>query len=1037
MGFGHHRGSFTETSSIMNWLKLLLSAFLSLFLAFLFVPEASAQEGRITGTVTDAASGEPLPGANVLIEGTSTGTTTDSNGEYALEGVNPGTYSVEASFVGYESTLREGVEVEAGQSSTVTFQLSPAQAELDEVVVVGYGQQQREDVTGSVAQVDVSGVEDVSAASASEVLQGQASGLMVHRTGVPGSSPEVRIRGLNTLNSNDPLFIVDGVERDNLLGINSSNIESVEVLKDASAAAIYGSRASGGVVLISTKGGRAGDLQVNVNSSVGVKQSHQRLDLLDTEQYVELNSELRENANSSPPARFEQGGFPQEFPETDWQDAYFQNGVYSNTNISASGGTESARARVSLGYLTEEGSIVETGYERYSLRVNSDFDLGDRFQLSENLSVIHSENQLRRGDGLQGIIQMPPYIPIYDENNIGGYDGVDQVDGADKPNPIREEVYGIGRTNSTQITGNIEAQLQIVEHLKLRSVLGIDATWDDTEDATPPFFEGDFHSQEFTSIFEGQTRRVRPISTTTLNLNQFVVGNHEFNSTLGFEVQNTTLSVNNLNGRNDLTDQTSIATVPRPGFNGTVGKDILVSTFGRVTYNYDGRYQLEGSLRRDGYSRFGRGNKYGLFPSASVGWNVTEETFLEGGSTLSTLRLRGSWGLTGNKDALNRYEYQSTFNTGGDYNFGGEVVTAASIDQLANAGLEWERSESINVGADLGFLEDAITVTAEYFQNTNDEILLTVPLPNSFGYSGDTRANTATVVSDGFELEVGYQSQSSGQFSWGADLNFSHSSNEVESLGIGNPINAQSWGWGGATASKRLEEGEPIFYWYGWEVDRLFQQDDFNENGELKEGIPEHRATTAPGDLKFKDLNGDGVVDSRDQTNLGDPHPDYTFGLRGNASWGSFDASMFFQGVAGFQIAPAYQGFSRGMTRVWNHEEAVMDRWTPENTDTDVPRAVDGDPNNNSRISDRFVQDGDYVRLKRFTIGYTPTFISQFSQVRSVRLYVRGEDLLTFSGYDGLDPEIVNSSGNLLGFGYDDNPIPRPRRFQVGVQLGF
>ncbi len=1021
----------------MDWHKLLLSGVLSLFLVVLFVSEASAQEGSIAGTVTDATSGEPLPGANVLVEGTSMGTTTNSAGEYALEGVSPGTHSVEVSFVGYETALREEVEVEAGEAATVNFQLSPAQEELEEVVVVGYGEQQREDVTGSVAQVDVSSVEDVSAASASEVLQGQASGLMIHRTGTPGTAPEVRIRGLSTLNSNDPLFIVDGVERDNLLGINSSDIESVEILKDASAAAIYGSRASGGVVLISTKGGRAGELQVDINSSVGVKNAHQRLDLLNTEQYIELNTELRQNANSSPPARFDQDGFPGEFPETDWQDAYFQNAVYSNTNISASGGTESARTRVSLGYLTEEGAIVETGYERYSFRVNSDFDLGDRFRLSENLSVTHSEDKIRRGDGLEGVIQMPPYIPIYNDDNLGGYGGVDQVDGADKPNPIREEVYGVGRTRSTQITGNIEAELQIVESLNLRSVLGVDATWNDTKDATPPFFEGDFHSQEFTSILEGRTQMVRPISTTTLNLNQFVVGNHEFNSTLGFEVQNTTLSVSDLDGRNELTDQTSIATVPRPGFSGTLGKDVLVSTFGRVTYNYDGRYQLEGSLRRDGYSRFGRGNKYGLFPSASVGWNVTEEAFMEDLSTLSTLRLRGSWGFTGNKEALNRYEYQSSFNTGGDYNFGGEVVTAASIDQLANAALEWERSESINVGADLGFLEDAITVTAEYFQNTNDNILLNVPLPNSFGYSGDTRANTATVVSNGIELELGYENQAADDLFWGVDLNFSHSSNEVESLGIGNPINAQSWGWGGATASKRLEEGKPIFYWYGWEVDRLFQQDDFDENGDLREGIPEHRATTAPGDIKFKDLNGDGVVNAEDQTNLGDPHPDYTFGVRGNASWGAFDAAVFFQGVAGFQIAPAYQGFSRGMTRVWNHEEAVMDRWTPENTDTDVPRAVDGDPNNNSRISDRFIQDGDYIRLKRVTLGYTPTFLSDLSQVRSARLYVRGEDLLTFSGYDGLDPEVVNSSGDLLGFGYDNNPIPRPRRFQVGVQIGF
>lgn len=1017
-----------------RYTSFLLGLFL-LVLLFGSAPPAFAQQGSIEGTVTDANTGDPLPGANVILEEVDEGTTTGQDGRYSLQ-VEPDTYTLRISFIGYQEAVRENVQVAAGGTVEIDVQLSPSQEQLEEVVVVGYGEQQREEVTGAVAQVSASDVEDVSAASVSETLQGQASGLMVHRTGVPGTAPEVRIRGLNTLNSNDPLFIVDGVERDNLVGLNSANIESVEVLKDASSAAIYGSRASGGVVLITTKDGRAGELQVDVNSSVGFKNPHQRLDLLNTRQYMELNTELRQNANSSPPARFDQEGFPEEFSTTNWQDAYFQNSVYSNNNIAVSGGTESARARVSLGYLTEGGSVVETGYERYSLRVNSNYDLG-RFQLSENLSLTYGEDKLRRGDGLEGIIQMPPYIPVHSEENLGGYDGVDQIDGADKPNPVREEEFGTGRTQSTQITGNITAEMQILEFLNLRSVLGLDATWSDREEATPPFFEGDFHSQDFTSISEGRSRIIQPVSTTTLNLDQLVLGNHEFNSTLGFEIQNTRVDIKNLNGRNDLTDQTSIATIPRPGFDGSVGEDVLISTFGRVTYNYDGRYQLQGSLRRDGYSRFGRDNKYGLFPSASVGWNLGQEAFMEDVTTVSTLRLRGSWGFTGNKEALNRYEYQSTFNTGGDYNFGGEVVTAAAIDQLANANLEWERSQSINVGVDLGFLNDAVTLTTEYFRNTNEDILLNVPLPNSFGYSGDTRANTATVVSDGFEVQAGYESRSTGDFFWSVNLNFSHSSNEVESLGIGNPINAQSWGWGGSTASKRLEEGQPIFYWYGWEVDRLFQQDDFNENGNLKEGIPDHRATTAPGDIKFKDLNGDGKVDAQDQTNLGDPQPDYTFGLQGDASWGAFDASIFLQGVAGFQIAPAYQGFSRGMTRVWNHETAVLDRWTPQNTDTDVPRAVDGDPNNNSRFSDRFVQDGDYLRLKRITIGYTPEFITGLSQVRSARIYIRGEDLLTLTGYDGLDPEVVNSGGDILGFGYDDNPIPRPRRFQIGVQLGF
>lgn len=1013
-----------------------LAAFLSFLLLLFGAPDVMAQTGTIEGTVTDGTTGDPLPGANVVVAGTNFGTATNANGNYQIDGIDPGTYTVQASFVGYEEAAEQNVEVEAGETTVVDLQLAPAEAALEEVVVVGYGEQRREQVSGSVSQVSASDIQDIGAPSAAEALQGQASGLMVHRTGVPGTDPEVRVRGLNTLNSNDPLFIVDGVERESLMGLNSSDIESIEVLKDAAAASIYGSRASGGVVLISTKGGRAGELQVDVNSSVGLKNPHQRMDLLNTDQYVELNTELRQNAGSPPPARFSQQGFPGNFPETDWQDAYFENAVYSNSNIAVSGGTEDAQARLSLGYLTEGGSIVETGYERYSLSLNSSFDLG-RVELSENFSISQGNDNLRRGDGMEGLIQTPPYIPVYNDDNLGGFGGVDQVDGADKDNPIREEVYGYARELTTQVTGNVTAELQVIENLTLRSVLGLDATWADTRTSLPPFYEGEFHNQSFTAISENRTQIFQPVSTTTLNLNQFVVGNHEFNSTVGFELQNTTIRDRNLDGRNNLTDQEDIATVAQPGFDGSVGNDVLISTFGRLNYNYQGRYQVQGALRRDGYSRFGVGSKYGLFPSASVGWTVSEEAFLEDASALSTLRLRGSWGFTGNNNALNRYEYQSTFNVGGDYVFGGSIIPSAQIPQLANASLEWEKTESINVGVDLGFLSDAFTFTAEYFQNTTDDILLSVPLPNSFGYSGDTRANTGTVISNGFEIETGYESQSAGAFNWSVDANFSYSKNEVDDLGLGNPVNAQSWGWGGSTASKRLEEGEPIFYWYGWKVDRLFQQDDFNANGDLKEGIPEHRAVTAPGDIKFKDLNGDGVVNTDDQTNLGDPHPDYTFGLTGNAYWGGFDVSVFLQGVAGFQIAPAYQGFSRGMSRVWNHETVVMDRWTPNNTDTNVPRAVDGDPNNNARISDRFVQDGDYVRLKRLTIGYTPDLTGRLSRIRNLRVYVRGQDLLTLSGYDGLDPEVANDGGDLLGFGYDSDPLPRPRRFEVGVQLGF
>jgi TonB-linked SusC/RagA family outer membrane protein len=1013
-----------------------------LFVSFALVGEVVAQEtGTVRGTVTDADNGEVLPGANVVMVGTQQGAATNADGEYAIKGIEPGTYSIRASFLGYQEVVRENVQVRAGETSTINFSLQQQQQALDELVVVGYGEQERGDVTAAVSQVSSEDLEDIQTTSVDQALQGQASGVEVTSAGSPGSGAIVRIRGLSTTNNNDPLFVVDGVPTGGIEGLNPGDIESIEVLKDASAAAIYGSRAANGVVLVSTKSGREGDFQVNFSSSMGVQRVPEgnRLDLLNTQQYDEFNTTLAQNTpDVSVPSRLANDAY--ENQTVDWQDAVFQSGVTTTNSLGVSGGSENAQYRVSLGYTSEEGAIIETGFERYSARVNSSFDLG-RFNVSENLSITYRKQRPMRTNEVLGLAQRyPPYLSVRDESNVGGFNGPDQADGFDDPSPVRIQENGYEHDKITKVLGNLTGEARIVEGLTFRQVAGLDAEYGTYDNFEPPFREGEFESQDYSTITENRFSVFSPLITSTLNFDR-TFESHSVSAVGGYELNVTYFSDSEVDGRNPLT----LIEVPQSiteetSVDGIEGTDVLQSVFGRVNYNYDGRYLLQASLRRDGYSRFGPQNKNGLFPSGSVGWVLSEESFLEDASSLSNLKLRGSYGITGNNNAVDRYEYQATVTTGFEYPLSGGPAAGASIVGMANENLRWETSRSLNVGADIGLFGQALTFTAEYYKNTTEDILLQVSLPGSFGFAADPRANTGTVESSGFEFAAGYQSQNSEGFNWSVDANFSTASNEVTSLGRGNPLTGADWQQAEGT-STRIEEGEPIWFFWGWKVDRLFQEDDFDENGNLQDGIPDQAGSEndpQPGDVKFVDVNGDGVITDEDRTRVGSPHPDFFYGLSGSVTFKNFDASVSLQGAAGNQILRDYAYWTEGMQRINNHSTKVLDHWTPNNTDTDIPRAVagSGDPNENNRMSDRWISDGDYLRIKRLTIGYELPF---GDRLRRARLYVQSENLYTFTGYEGYDPEVSarDSETGDASRGIDTGQYVQPRSFRVGVQLDF
>lgn len=1011
-------------------------AFLLLSLVWMAATDrpARGQEIEVSGQVTSAEDGAALPGVNIVVKGTDVGTATDADGTYALTAPSPNDTLV-FSYIGF---VEEEVPIDG--RSTIDVALTSDTELLDEVVVVGYGEQRRGDVTAAISSVSGADLEESPVATASEALQGRTPGVTIAGDN-PGEEPQVRIRGLTTPNTNSPLFVVDGVPTGGTLTVQPSEIESVEVLKDASAASIYGSRAAGGVVLITTKRGTVSDdIRTEISSYVGFQQAWKTIDLLNSEQYIDF---------------WGLGQDPESVPNTDWQDVIFRDALITNQNLAFSGGSETAQYRVSLGYLNQRGIIESSGVERFSLNVNTDFNLG-RIEIGESLRLNHMIRDNVFGDAggrsvLEHTTKMAPYLAPRNPDNLGGFNGPGSADANDAENPLRIQELGTHERQETSLNGNVYGQMKLIEGLSFRTVLGAEVFWANDYDFVPSFYDGNAHNSDQAELTELRTVFFSPLMTNTLTYDQSF-GVHNINVVGGVEGQYSLFRSAGVEGQNELTDALQVAgSVASPVAQGSRTRDVLLSSFARVSYNYDSRYLIEGSFRRDGYSRFGPENKFGYFPSVSVGWNVAEEAFMDD-SAFDMLKLRGSWGMVGNNNAVGPYETQPTVNL--DYNYvdaNGNLLSAATVERLANEALQWETTRMMNVGVDVAVLDNSLDFAAEYFRNTSEDVLLEVPVPESFGFTLNPRFNTAEVQTSGFEFILGYRGES-GAFSWDVTANFGTQSNEVTNLGRGSPILGARYEAPSLDIT-RVTEGEPIYHFYGYKMDGLYQEDDIttctDESGETYscpvEGLA-HRRGVQPGDIKFMDISGpdgepDGVIDDNDRTNIGDPMPDYTYGLNAALTWNDLDLSILFQGAGGHQIYRAWAYWTRGMTREFNTEvEVYENHWTPENTDTDIPRNVGGDPAGNARSSDRWVEDGDYLRLKEITLGYTvPTSFS--NTLQRFRIYVQSRNALTFTGYDGFDPEVGVWSNDADDFtsdyGVDFGQMPQPRTFTFGVQLGF
>jgi len=1035
----------------------------------------------ITGVVTGETN-EGLPGVSVVLKGTTQGAMTNANGEYRLT-VPDNANMLVFSYVGYQTQ-----EVSINNQTTINIQLVPNPKSLDEVVVVGYGTQIKRELTSAISKVSSKELNELPVAEVGQALQGRVPGLTVTNVSSPGTAPNIRIRGVSSVSfSTDPLYVVDGFPTTNLASFDNHDVESVEVLKDASAAAIYGSRATNGVILITTKKGQKGKkLSINLDSYVGVESAWRLLDPMNTDQRTAFMNSMYSGANSenagARPSRYtptEMAKLP--FPgatqtyaqtNTDWQDLYFRSGLINNNNISISGGGERSTFFTSGGYMRQEGIVKGVGFERYNFRVNSTHELSSRITFGQNLFVASSSQLYNNSDGQTGDQGTPlsllqfalPHLPVKDPNTGAWIKaGGDAIDGHPFPNLIADIENIVFRRNTTKILGSAFLDVKLLDWLKFRSTFGVDYA-----NSLENGIDNSYLVNDGQNIFKTNDA----LSTISSNRNAYssllfsqqltadkTIGNHHLNATLVFETQNGKIRTEMMSGKQSnpaiktLNGATNISAL------NALEENLLLSYVARVGYGFKGKYIINASIRRDGSSVWAPGNKFANFPAASIGWNLGQESFMQNASFISDIKIRASYGLTGlNPTALSNYPWQSlVYNS--SYPFNNEnVVNASFYNKLANQNLKWEKTNQLNIGIDAFLFNNTVSFTAEYFDRITDNLILKAPTPPSFGYVQFTDVNIGKMQNKGWEAQLGYRSPGKRDFNWGISANISQVNNKVLRLdspsgvifgGDGNYFS--SWG----VPVTRTVAGEPIQSFYGWDFDRIYQNqseiDADNAAARSKTGSSTafyQSEATAPGDVRFRDLNGDGIVDDKDRKVIGSFLPDFTYGLNLTANYKFFDISVLFQGVQGGDIYSGI-GVYAGAFRwpLGGSLRAYEDAWTAENPSTTNPRIKWSDPNDNSRVSRRWIQDGSYLRLKNINLGYEipADVISRKTNgaISKFRVYVAAQNLLTFTKYNlGYDPEIGMKLGSNRGAGNLTNGIdygqyPAARSFILGLQLGF
>lgn len=1013
---------------------------------------ATLQGINVSGKVSDE-NGMGIPGVNVVVKGTSMGTVTNTDGIYQLQVENENAILVFSS-IGYAAQ-----EIAVGNRKTIDVSLQPDITQLSEIVVVGYGTQRREDLTGAIASVSGEDLKKVFITTPDQAMQGRVAGVQVRTTShEPGGGISVQIRGTSSLSaSSQPLYVIDGFPISNdfesvaaekgastpnqLNSIDPSNIESIEILKDASATAIYGSRATNGVVLITTKRGKSGLAQVDYSTSVSFQKVSKKFDLLNATEWANLVNEA--NDLNGQPHTFSDQQIAEMGVGTDWQDLIYRTAVTQRHMLSVSGGNEGIRYMVSGNITDQEGVIIESGLRRYSGNVNLDANVSKRLTLGTSLMVSHTENQRTLNDTksysnepsmVVGIFYARPNVTPYNDDgtirkNNSGFPG-----GNGEDTPLWMAKYYKRDAKTIRMVGSMFANYEILDGLNFKTRIGLDYS---------EFGNNTYYpiGSRIAGSTGGQATRttqqlVNFLNENTLEFKRTFSGKHQLTALVGYTSQNemnetTTASAfgfpSDFYGYRNL----GIASAPQPSTS-YQSKWVLLSYLGRVNYILNDKYLFTATARYDGSSKFGKNNKYGFFPSGAVAWRLSEEDFIKNLGVFDQLKLRLGYGLTGN-ERIGLYKSISTIaaynNFSNGYGFNGQQTPVAWPGNIANPDLSWEKAEDINLGLDMGFLQNRLRVTLDIYKKKTTDLLMNTPLPRESGYASVLQ-NVGAIENKGFEIGLNTVN-TTGALGWTTNLNFSINRNVVLDLG-GADFYFTGWTGGGnnghnGTNIVRIAPGEPVGAFYGAIYEGIY-----NDQAEID--AAGHQPNNRPGSERYKDLNNDGVFTEADDTYIGDPNPDYIFGFNNDFTWKQFTLNVFMYGEIGQEVANFAVGNKLGGSTnlLRSNREA---RWTPENPNGTTPAA---NQSHASIISTRNVVDGSFVRIRNISLSYNlPAAKLNLKWLRSLQLSVAADNPFLFTDYEGYDPE-VNSYGNQNDVkGVDRFSYPSMKGYRLGLNVGF
>ena len=993
---------------------------------FMLSPNVVLGQGIVQGKVT-SATGEELPGVNITIQNTTMGTVTDIDGNYTLT-VNDPNAVLLFSFIGYVTQ-----EIAVDNQSTINIVLEEDIEQLDELVVIGYGTVRKSDLTGAVSTVKAEELVKVPSNNPMQALQGKVAGVQVtSSSGAPGTSPVVRVRGTGTFNNSSPIYVVDGVILNDISFLNAADIQSMEVLKDASATAIYGSRGANGVIMVTTKQGQIGqETTFTYSGEYSIQQVTNPINLLNGREYATIYNEIIPGSFNNIDA----------LPNTDWQDLIFQNAALHNHQISAMGASERMQYYVGLGYYNQEGIIDKSRYERLTLKLNNTYHLSDAVKFGNNITL-SPYTQRVAPNVTYAAYRAQPIEAAYLPN--GDFAGVNAVG-----NPLASLAYSNDYNKGFRSVGNIFTEVNFLKDFTFRSSYGVDFLFNKSTNFSPAytvfFPNGDPSNQKntYSSLSKGTTDNLNWLWENTVNFYKDI-GKHRVDAVVGYTMQESRSENMNLAGQNLLRDNSdfwyiqpeniydvsnNIDNISR--ISNTVDANLyysMISYLGRVNYTFDNRYILTATFRRDGSSKFASANRYAHFPSFAVGWNIINEAFMQDVNWLTNLKLRASWGQVGNEKVRYTARY-SQIQTNLNVVLGEEqaAIPGATFGVTGNPDLKWETTTQTDIGLELGLMQNKLNIEVDYYRKVTDDILIELAVPGYLGNGVGAKkyVNAGSVLNRGIEFNVNWNDQINED--WAYSIGARGASLHNEALAIGGSAGVDSTLVGGFLSGPGVtlsRKGLPIGAFYGYKTDGVFQN-----QGEL-DNYP-HLSNAGIGDLRFVDVNKDGRLTDADRTYIGSPIPTFTYGFDFSMTYKNFDFSMDFQGQLGNKI---FNGKEVVRPDPYNFEEKVWDRWTGEGTSSSVPRPSFG--GYNYTASDYFIQDGSFLRLRNIALGYSlPSILTNRMKLDQARVFVRATNLFTWTDFTGYSPEIT--SDDVIDNGIDRGGYPVPAIYSVGLTVKF